>query len=314
MPFDSGTLCEACGGTCQPFLSALDVNRRISNDVFQYFRCSACGVVFLKDPPADLGRYYQSDYFAMPGSLGDLERIGRRMQPKLDIVREFANGDRLLEIGPGMGTFAWLAKSAGFAVDVIEQDEEACRFLESTVHVGVTRSSSPEQVLAASNRKYDVVALWHSIEHLPAAWRTLTQAIRALNEGGVLIVATPNPSAWQFQHLGAKWPHVDAPRHLWLIPVNAMRRYVEQSGADLIWSTTDDPEGRSWNQFGWSQLLRNLLPAAFRNNFMIRVASRAAGFVTALAVRPWESKEFSGSAYTAVFRKRPGSIRQEGTL
>jgi SAM-dependent methyltransferase len=267
----------------------------------------------LKDPPADLGRYYQSDYFAMPKSLSELERIGHRMRPKLDIVRKFAGGKRLLEIGPGMGTFAWLAKRAGFAVDVIEQDERACRFLENAVHVGVTWSSRPEQVLAVSNRRYDVVALWHSIEHLPEAWHTLTQAVGALDEGGVLIVATPNPSAWQFQHLGARWPHVDAPRHLWLIPINAMRGYVERSGADLVWSTTDDPEGRNWNRFGWAQSFRNLAPTAFRNSLVTRVASRAAGFVAALAVRPWESAEFKGSAYTAVFRKRPGSIREEVT-
>jgi Methyltransferase domain len=295
--------CQSCGGVCKPLLSVTDVNRRISDDVFDYFRCAACGVVVLKNRPLDISRYYGGGYVAVPRSPAELERIAGRTRPKLEILLRFARAGRLLEIGPGMGAFAWLAKRAGFDVSVMEQDVNACRFLETTVGVKVIRTSTPEQALLDSGGRYDVIALWHAIEHLPHAWETLARAVAALNDNGVLVVATPNPSAWQFGWLGARWPHIDAPRHLWLIPMDAMRRYVEPMGVQLIWWTTNDPEGRSWNVFGWSQTLRNLTPTAIRNSLLVRLVSRVAGSLFAQVVLPWESAEFNGSAYTAVFRK-----------
>jgi len=302
-PTAAGTSCQVCGGSCLPLFSTVDVNRRVTREVFHYRRCGACGVVVLENRPSNLRAYYGNGYFAEPRSVAELERFGRREQPKLDIVQTFVEGGRLLEVGPGMGSFAWLATRAGFAVDVIEQDERACRFLEDVVGVAVTRTSHPELVLAASRERYDVVTLWHVIEHLEDPWDTLTQSLRALRDDGILIVATPNPEAWQFQRLGARWPHVDAPRHLWLIPLDALRRHVEHAGAPLAWATTDDPEGKAWNCFGWSQWLRNLAPTGLGNALAVRLASRVAGAAVAQALRPWESADMNGSAYTAAFRK-----------
>ena len=44
------------------FVSAKDYNKKISDDIFNYYRCSRSGLIFLDPLPADLGRYYPASY------------------------------------------------------------------------------------------------------------------------------------------------------------------------------------------------------------------------------------------------------------
>ena len=296
--------CTLCDLDCQVGFVARDLNRRTSPQDFRYHRCGRCGLIFLGDPPADLARYYPTGYVAFPKSKDHLERIARRTKYQLEMVQRFVPSGRLIEIGPGYGNFAWLAKTAGFEVEAIESDAAACEYLTHQVGVAVTRSDVPEVVLSDRVATYDAVVLWHSIEHLPHPWATLRQAAQLLNPGGVILVATPNPAAWQFGVLGHLWPHIDAPRHLWLIPLEVLRGYLEPLGLELISVTSRDPGARRWNRFGWSQAILNVQPAPLRSTFVGRVASRILGSATAFLVRRWERPALKGSAYTAVFIKR----------
>ena len=46
----------------------------------------------------------------------------------------------------------------------------------------------------------------------------LEEASKKINPGGIILIATPNPSSFAFRLLGRFWPHIDAPRHINLIP------------------------------------------------------------------------------------------------
>ena len=308
--------CPACHGRYGVAFVARDLNRRVSDEAFTYARCDGCGLIAQIDRPADLSRFYPPGYVSVPPSLARLEQIARRTRYQIEMVRRFVSSGRLLEIGPGFGSFVWLAKTAGFEVDAIESDRAACDYLATQIGVRVTHSDSPESVLAASKTAYDAIVLWHALEHLPNPWATLQAAARVLNPGGLILVATPNPAAWQFGVLGPRWPHVDAPRHLWLIPLGALRRHLESLGLALVAATSDDPGGRSWNRFGWSQTVLNLAPRTVKATLVARAASRVAGAAVALAVSSWERAPLRGSAYTAVFSARPpaGSPPNSGTL
>ena len=299
--------CPLCESVCPVRFVTRDVNRRVSDRQFSYHRCESCALMFLNDPPDDLARYYPPDYVSLPRSIAQLKRIAGRAQYQIEMVRCFVTCGRLLEIGPGYGSFAWLAKTAGFDVDVIEMDTKACEYLERQLGVTVIQSASPEQVLKAESIGYDAIVMWHSIEHLPDAWETLRYAARVLNPGGIILVATPNPAAWQFGVMGGHWPHVDAPRHLWLIPLTALEGYLTTLDMTLAFATSSDPGARNWNRFGWSQLVLNQQPDAIRKTVVARVASRGVGAAIAAAARRWENRNLKGSAYSAVFQKRTAS-------
>jgi SAM-dependent methyltransferase len=289
--------CPICGSPADPNYRATDENRRCSAEEFAYDKCTSCGTIFLTNVPTDLGRYYEQDYFRIP-SIERLERIGRANHAKLELVNRFAPGKRLAEIGPAFGVFALQAKRAGYDVDAIEMDERCCAYLRDEVGVRAVQSDAPHEALGALP-EHDVIALWHVLEHLRDPAATVAAAADNLAPGGVLVIATPNPGATQFRLMGRHWPHLDAPRHLALIPISALVALGIRHGLDAEFVTTADPDARHWNRFGWQWLAMNRVRS--------RTAKRAmfvAGTIAALAMSPLDRRAGRGSAYTMVLRKR----------
>ena len=270
-----------------------DENRRCSRRGFAYLRCGGCGHLAIREVPADLGDHYRDDYYRIPTREG-LERLGARSPHKLDIVRRHRSGGRLLEIGPAFGVFAHAAARAGFDVSVIEMDARCCEFLSGLGGIRVTRSDRPAEAMA-SLPPQDVIALWHVIEHLPDPMATLDAAAARLAPGGALVVATPNPRAWQAGRMGRRWPHLDAPRHLHLVPASGLVRRAEALGLRVAELGSDDPEGRTWNAFGWQRLLMN----RFRSRWLQR-GMWCAGTALAALASPLDRRPMQGAAYTAV--------------
>jgi SAM-dependent methyltransferase len=262
---------------------------------FPYRRCQACGLVFLAQPPDDLGAAYPGTYHQLPNTQA-LQRLAERQRWQIDMVRRHVPGGRVIEVGPGSGVFAWQARTAGFIVDTIEMDERCCQHLQSVVGVNAIHSSDPAQALAGLPQA-DVIAMWHVLEHLPDPWQTLRQAALSLRSGGILLIATPNPDAFGLRILRAAWPHIDAPRHLWLFPVPVLTDHLDGLGLRPLTITADDPGGRYWNLFAWRRALMNRVPT------WLAPAGYVAGTLVGAAVRPWERRSLNGAAYTAVFVK-----------
>jgi SAM-dependent methyltransferase len=290
------TACPICSADAAPSMRATDENHRVSADEFEYAVCPGCGTVFLANPPVDLGRYYEADYYEIP-PIERLTALASKDRNKIDIVNRHAAGKRLLEIGPAFGVFALQAKTDGYDVDVVEMDERCCTYLRDAVGVGVTRSNVPHEALRTLGG-HDVIALWHVLEHLPAIPELIEAASANLKPGGILVIAAPNPEAAQFGSMGRHWPHLDAPRHLALIPLATLDQLAAKHGLKRVFATTDDSDARSWNRFGWQRLLMN----RFRSRLMQR-AMFVLGYALALAAAPFDRRRMRGSAYTAVFRK-----------
>jgi 2-polyprenyl-3-methyl-5-hydroxy-6-metoxy-1,4-benzoquinol methylase len=289
--------CPLCAGETDAAFSVGDRNREITPQRFHYRRCRSCQTTFLADLPDDLERYYPEDYYELP-SLAELDRAASAEAPKLALLRPFVTDGPLVEIGAAFGIFARAAQQAGFDVTAIEMDARCCEYLVDVVGVRAVRSNAPEQTLADLGPSRAIV-LWHVLEHLPRPWEVLEQAAKRLETGGALALATPNPDSLQFRLLGARWAHVDAPRHLFLIPFAALRTRVERLGLELGQVTTSDPAGRYWNVFGWEHALRRH-PARHPSTRLTRTCSR----LLALGLAPLERRNMNGAAYTAVFVKR----------
>jgi 2-polyprenyl-3-methyl-5-hydroxy-6-metoxy-1,4-benzoquinol methylase len=289
--------CPLCGGETDLAFRVGDRNRAITDQGFEYRRCRSCRTTYLLDVPDDLGRYYPEDYYGLPTAV-ELDRAADGEVSKLALLRPFVSGGQMVEIGPAFGIFALAAKRAGFDVIAIEMDRRCCKYLEDVVGVRAICSDAPEKVLTDVGPT-TVIVLWHVLEHLPRPWDVLEQAAERLDSGGVLALAMPNPDALQFRLLGARWAHVDAPRHLFLIPFAALRNRAEELGFEVAHVTTSDPAGRYWNAFGWEYALRRH-PARSPSTRATRTGSRLLG----VGLAPLERRGMNGTAYTAVFVKR----------
>jgi len=290
--------CPACGGGAAQALVAKDYNRRISDARFVYYRCGSCATLFLANVPDDLGRYYATDYYEIPRDRSERAAIAFKLQGwKLDLVQRHAKHGRLLEIGPAYGLFAYLAKEAGFDVTVIEQDARCCDFLRETVGVTVIETNTPRDALP-SLEKFDVIVLWQVIEHLTDAYAMLDLLAERLAPGGVLIFDTPNPKAFQFKVTGRRWVHLDAPRHVVLLPASTVRERLEREGLTEVLLTAADRGANGFNGWGWAFTLRNLFTSR-----PVATIAHFAGRVLGKLLIPIERTGFRGSTYTAVFRK-----------
>jgi SAM-dependent methyltransferase len=257
-------------------------------------------VVFLGVIPRDLNAYYPSDYHGGLPSLLDLTRAARVIEGyKLEIVRRFVPAGRLLEIGSGLGGFACLAKEAGYEVETIEADETCCSFLSSVIGVSAICTRMPAEVLATGG-PYDVIALWHVLEHLLDPLETFALASERLKPGGVMVIATPNPDALQFWLMGRWWAHVDAPRHLFLFPIRVLGERARDHGLSGVMCTTTDEGGLGWNSFGWRQSLANLMQAR-----ALRPLADGVGTALSYVAAPFERARLRGATYTLVLQKDP---------
>jgi 2-polyprenyl-3-methyl-5-hydroxy-6-metoxy-1,4-benzoquinol methylase len=296
-----GRTCPSCTQTDAPLaFRARDYNRRVTDETFDYYRCPTCGLIFLSPIPSDIGRYYPRDYYAIPQSRGELRAKAQKWQQwKLKLVQKFKTGGRLLEIGPAYGLFASLAQDAGFDVSVIEMDSDCCAFLRNVVGINVVQN--PDTVAAVENLPlFDVIAIWQVIEHLAQPWKVVEAAAHRLAPGGVLIMDTPNPGAFQFGVLGKYWTHLDAPRHVVLIPAALLVDRAKAAGLSLISLSAADASANGFNGFGWGETFQNVIG----ENALGR-AVNFLGRALAKLLIPIERTGFRGSTYTTVFQ-RPG--------
>jgi 2-polyprenyl-3-methyl-5-hydroxy-6-metoxy-1,4-benzoquinol methylase len=290
--------CELCGGEREFAFTTTDRNRALSARRFSYERCRQCGTYALADVPDDLGIYYPVEYYGDP-DLDVLERAAASdaEQAKLALIRAHRPGGRLIEIGPGGGEFSLAARHAGFEVSVIEMDQPTCERVERTIGVAAICSAEPENVLSELPPS-DAVVLWHVLEHLPRPGLTLERIAANLAPGGVAAIAVPNPESLQFRLLRGRWAHVDAPRHLFLVPLAALVERAGAHGLSFASATSSDPAGRHWNRFGWEYAVRRF-PAVRPSSRLTRAVSTA----IELALSPAERRGLTGATYTALFVK-----------
>lgn len=292
------TECPKCAASTKLLFHTRDHNRKLSEERFDYYRCTQCRYIFLNPVPADLGRYYPTAYYDVPRSKDELVRTAERLQKwKLDLVQRFAKKGRLLEVGPAYGLFSYLAKRAGFNVTAIEMDSRCCQFLRETVGIHVVESADTVGQLKALP-KFDVIVLWQVIEHLADPWAVLDAAAERLAPDGVLILDTPNPDAFQFRVLRSRWVHVDAPRHLTLIPAVLMVEHLASHGLSSVLLTAADKSANGFNGWGWAFSLKNLF-----NDETLGSIAHFAGRLLGKLLIPIERTGWRGSTYTAVFRK-----------
>ena len=290
--------CPYCNGISRLVVTGRDFNRAISDEEFHLFRCDKCGLMFINNPPENLSRYYPSDYHAMPLSAEGLDPFLPGQRFKIELLNRFVAGGSLLEIGPSNGMFCRLAQKAGFEVSAVEMDENCVRFLQDKLGVRAIASANPAAILDAEDLTYDAICLWHTIEHLHRPWEMLAQAARRLRLGGVLLVAAPNPDAWQARLLGARWPHHDMPRHLYALPIPWLTNFAKTQGLSMEFVTTRDEGSLYWNRFTWAMLLRS----KFRNGILRGLTWRV-GMLFGHLLEPWEGREGRGACYTAILRK-----------
>jgi 2-polyprenyl-3-methyl-5-hydroxy-6-metoxy-1,4-benzoquinol methylase len=198
-----------------------------------------------------MGPFYKGGYQPIPKNISQLRAIAKREKYRMESIIKYKKRGKLLEIGPWMGIFSCNAKDAGFDVTAIEMNPQCVDFLNNIVGVKAIQSSDPAAIMNAMDEKYDVIALWHSLEHLPNPWFVLQKAAERLAPGGILLIAVPNIESYDFSVLKAAWMHLDAPRHLYFYTAHSLERLCSANGLETLELTTSDRLSRILSRMAW---------------------------------------------------------------
>ncbi|MEX2335736.1 MAG: class I SAM-dependent methyltransferase [Fulvivirga sp.] len=185
--------------------------------------------------PKDLSRYYQSENYIShtDSKKGIFEKLYQAVK-KFTVSRKVAlikkenkSEGKLLDIGAGTGGFLLSAKNNNWKVYGVEPNDQA-RNLSSEKRVVLNKTL--EEV---SERDFDVITLWHVLEHLPNLEDDINLIHSKLKKEGTLIIAVPNFKSYDAYYYKKYWAAFDVPRHLWHFSKSGIKSLFEEKGFTL---------------------------------------------------------------------------------
>ena len=193
----------------------------VCSDEFVLYSCSSCGLLFQEEAQIRdrLSEFYPPGYWWQEGGkISFLEKAYREWVVRSDQLRFVlslfpAREARLLDIGCGSGTFVKLALQAGFDAYGLEKSEEAVRIGQD--HAAGRIFQGTEQNLIARGEKFDILTLFHALEHMTDPFRYLKDIQKLLRTPGRVIIQVPNVQSLQAKLFGSRWYGLDCPRHVY---------------------------------------------------------------------------------------------------
>jgi 2-polyprenyl-3-methyl-5-hydroxy-6-metoxy-1,4-benzoquinol methylase len=193
---DRSRPCPLCGG-----LERITLSNRMQYRIdLKTVICSHCTLVFTDPPPTqDLyQRFYVEAYAALYGgiaasiprspSVRPPQRVAWQLD-EIDRLRPIASS-RILELGPGKGAFLWWAKERGADVTGLEPSREFAEILR-TSGLNIVEGALDDPKVSRLG-KFDVVTMFHVLEHFYEPVAALTRIQQLLVTNGLLAIEVPN--------------------------------------------------------------------------------------------------------------------------
>lgn len=173
-----------------------------------------------------LSKYYDSDEYIShtdnkKGLVSFLYQTVKKkaLKKKVNLINSFnLESNLLLDIGAGTGDFLLEAKQSNWNIFGVEPNKNACALAHQK---GI---SLKEKIEGFKNQQFDVITLWHVLEHLPNLEESIKTIEGLLKPNGVLIIAVPNFKSYDALYYKKYWAAFDAPRHLWHFSKKSMNK------------------------------------------------------------------------------------------
>src|SRR5699024_4600730 len=81
---------------------------------------------------------------------------------------------------------------------------------------------------------FDVISMWHVLEHVPDLEKQLNELDRLLKKNGVLFIAVPNFKSYDAEHYQEFWAAYDVPRHLWHFSKTSISKIFDEFGFEIV--------------------------------------------------------------------------------
>jgi len=215
-------ICPNCNSNNQK-LNLTAVDHLVTGDSFQIYACLDCKIKHTYPRPNSekLAQYYQSsEYYShmdesktffsrVYGMVRNIALVMKRKQ-----IQKITNSrsGKILDIGCGTGEFLNVMQISDWEVKGIDASETARKIAFDKYNLSV---DGIEAISALESDYYDIITMWHSLEHVPDPSLYLKNIKRALKQQGLLLIALPNNESYDADHYQEAWAAYDVPRHLY---------------------------------------------------------------------------------------------------
>lgn len=182
-----------------------------------------------------LPKYYESeDYIShTDGKRSLFEKVyhfikRKAIRDKVSLISKLQpQKGMLLDIGAGTGDFLQEASNQNWQCTGIEPSEKAKGI---AIQKGV---SFADDLASLENHSFDVITMWHVLEHVPDLEKQIQELKRLLKSNGTILIAVPNFKSFDAQHYGKFWAAYDVPRHLWHFSKTAIEKLFARENMKL---------------------------------------------------------------------------------
>jgi SAM-dependent methyltransferase len=231
--------CPICGSEKQNhFISGKDYF--LTGESFEIVQCAKCGFRFTNPRPEadDLGKYYQSSEYISHSDTrkGIFAAIYQQVRKytlgrKYAMISKFQPKGEILDIGCATGQFLYYMSQKGWKSTGIEPDEKTRNHAISEFGLEVFPE---EQLNLFPKESFDVITMWHVLEHVSDLNGRMAQLNKSLKPSGTLIIALPNCEAWDAKKYGTFWAGYDLPRHLYHFTKPDVKLLLENFGFTIV--------------------------------------------------------------------------------
>jgi SAM-dependent methyltransferase len=242
-PDTERTSCYACGSAdYEPYIEAED-DLTGKPGRFRFVRCRVCALVYQNPriPNGAIADWYDDEYIAhrKKTDFGPLTGIynwamDRHDRRKLALVARYLAldaGSRVLDLGCGAGTFlSRVREHSGASVTGV--DFKDLSHLPSLTGIDFRCGRVQDQHFDPAS--FDLITLWHFLEHDYAPRQTL-ECVRAwLKPGGLTVIEVPRLDSVTFKLYGDRWPGLQAPQHTVLYTRATLRSMLARAGLEIV--------------------------------------------------------------------------------
>jgi len=215
-----------------------DLLLEVTNDEFTIVKCCRCGLVYLNPRPSKdlLGSYYPTVYYppVLEKVRPQLQQQAKKFSAKMKrwVLEEYygyplaspVGWSRMLRrilLWPDKQDQGW----EPYGIEISEVASAHARgLLTGNIHTG-TLESAPFPL-----KKFDLVLMSHSLEHLPSPTDALRRVNRFLKDDGLLVVSVPNANSLEYKLFGRWWFQLDPPRHFYHFDKRSLSGLFTQTG------------------------------------------------------------------------------------
>jgi len=220
--------CILCSNTDRTLL--------FQQDEWTVFKCSGCGLGFLSPRPTaiELGRYYERGYFDSHYDKGlkkDSPEMNKRLSQerhRISFFRSLKPGGRILDIGCGMGYFLYACSLRGYDAEGMDISDDSTAYIRS--ELGLKVKTDAAGTVDYEEGSFDVITMWHFLEHCHDPREYLSSAWRWLKKDGILVVDVPNHEGTDARKIWSGWTGWSLPYHLYHFTPRTLDGLMERHG------------------------------------------------------------------------------------